>query len=438
MINYLIRRILYSIPIILGVNFIVFSLFFFVNTPDDMAELHLGGKRVTPDQIDQWKRQHSLHLPRFYNAGYDRPSVGYSQLLRTKQMSFNFNLPQTTSYRLIINAPDKNMLVGKRGLTISWPKDIKIKSDSFSNGKEVKLPVQTEKIIWYFETEQSQTAKLNIKTNVEMPGLAHRVALEIKQDLPLLQRFTRTIFYQKSIRMLFFEFGKSDRGKDIGEEILKRIVPSLSLSVPAFILGVLLTIFFSMILAFFRGTYIDKWGVVLAVMAMSISQLYYIIGAQWLFGKVLRVVPISGFDYGLESIKFLILPVFTSVVLGLGGGVRFYRTVFLEEINKDYVRTARAKGLTESVVLFLHVLKNAMIPILTQVVVTLPLLFAGSLILEAFLAIPGLGSYLLDAIRQQDFAIVQSMVFLLSFMYIIGLLLTDVSYTLVDPRVRFE
>jgi peptide/nickel transport system permease protein len=169
---------------------------------------------------------------------------------------------------------------------------------------------------------------------------------------------------------------------------------------------------------------------------MSVSGLFYIIGGQWLVSKLLHLVPISGYDTGLGAIKFLILPVIIGVIGGIGAGTRWYRTLFLEEINKDYVRTARAKGLSERSVLFGHVLKNAMIPILTGVVVVLPLLFMGSLITESFFGIPGLGSYTIDAISSQDFAIVRAMVFLGSALYILGLLLTDISYTLVDPRVR--
>jgi peptide/nickel transport system permease protein len=118
-----------------------------------------------------------------------------------------------------------------------------------------------------------------------------------------------------------------------------------------------------------------------------------------------------------------------SVIAGLGYGTRWYRTLFLEEINRDYVRTARAKGLSERAVLFKHVLRNALIPILTGVVVILPTLFIGNLIIEAFFGIPGLGSYTIEAIQSQDFAIVRAMVFLGSLLYIVGLILTDISYT---------
>jgi peptide/nickel transport system permease protein len=171
---------------------------------------------------------------------------------------------------------------------------------------------------------------------------------------------------------------------------------------------------------------------------MSISSLFYIIGGQYLVSKLWHLVPISGYEGGVDALKFVVLPTLIGIVAGIGSGSRWYRTLFLEEMGKDYVRTARAKGLAESAVLFRHVLKNAMIPILTGVVVVIPLLFMGSLITESFFGIPGLGSYTIDAIQAQDFAVVRAMVFIGSVLYILGLLLTDLSYTLVDPRVRLD
>lgn len=251
-------------------------------------------------------------------------------------------------------------------------------------------------------------------------------------------QLTDTIFYRNTIKLFLFEFGQSDSGRDISADIAQRMWPSLAITLPVFVLSVLATITLALIVAFFRGTYVDTWAVVLCVAMMSISSLFYIIGGQVLIGKLLRLVPISGFDGGLHAIKFAILPVIVSVVAGLGMGTRWYRSIFLEEINRDYVRTARAKGLSERAVLYAHVLRNALIPILTGIVVILPSLFLGSLITEAFFGIPGLGSYTVEAIQSQDFAIVRAMVFLGSVLYIIGLVLTDISYTLVDPRVRLN
>ncbi len=325
MFAYIIRRALYAIPILIGVNLITFVLFFVVNTPDDVARMHLGAKRVTPEAIETWKQEH----------GYDQPLL-YNQ-------------------------------------------------DASGTGK-----------------------------------------------------VTDTIFYAKSIRLFIFDFGSSDAGRDIGEDISQRMWPSLAIALPTLLIGLLVNISFSMLLAFFRGTYLDLSGVMLAVVLMSVSSLFYIIGGQYLFSKLLHLVPVSGYEPGMQAWRFILLPVAIGVFSGIGAGSRWYRTIFLEEINRDYVRTARAKGLPEVRLLFRHVLKNAMVPILTGIVVVLPTLFMGSLIMESFFGIPGLGSYTIEAIQTQDFAIVRAMVFLGSVLYILGLLLTDISYTLVDPRIRLS
>ncbi|SDX36119.1 peptide/nickel transport system permease protein [Allochromatium warmingii] len=323
MIAYIVRRLLYAIPILIGVNLLTFVLFFVVNSPDDMARMHLGEKRVTTEAIQNWKAE----------RGYDRP--------------------------LLYNA--------------------------------------------------------------EADGIA---------------RVTETIVFQKSIKLFVFHFGSSDAGRDIGYDISQRMWPSLAIALPVLVIGLVFNISYALLIVFFRATYLDWGSVVLLVAMMSISGLFYIIGGQFLIGKLWHLVPISGYDPGLNAWKFLILPVMIGVISGIGAGTRWYRTLFLEEISRDYVRTARAKGLSEQVVLFRHVLRNALIPILTGVVVVLPLLFMGSLITESFFGIPGLGSYTIDAISNQDFAIVRAMVFLGAVLYIIGLILTDISYTLVDPRVR--
>jgi len=325
LVNYIIRRILYAIPILIGVNLITFTLFFVINTPDDMARMHLGIKRVTPEAIFKWKQE----------RGYDKSLI--------------------------------------------------------------------------YNSEERGTDK-----------------------------FTNTIFFEKSTSMFIFDFGRADDGRDIAHEIKTRMIPSLAIALPIFILGLISYITFALIMVFFRATYIDLWGVVLCVAIMSISLLFYVIGGQFLVSKLWHLVPISGFSGGLDIGKFLVLPVIIGIFSGSGASARWYRTIFLEEIGKDYVRTARAKGLQESIVLFRHVLGNAMIPILTGVVVLIPSLFMGSLILESFFGIPGLGSYTIDAINSQDFAVVRAMVFLGSFLYIIGLILTDISYTLVDPRIKLE
>jgi peptide/nickel transport system permease protein len=441
MMAYIIRRSLYAIPILLGVNVLVFVLFFFVNSPDDMARAHLGRKRITPEQIDRWKREHALDLPYFYNSGWRR--IG-SLSATERESSADFLTAGAGEYALVVEAPEVRQTAQPRTVRLqsSHPKQLILPSGFTSQGTLLVPAATTSQRLPFRLLPRAggtpSPSTITLTFSVETPTPGHRLLLEYKEFLPVLARFTRTIFFQRSLKMLAFQYGKSDDGKDIGAEVFKRIGPSLSITVPAFVLGLFLDIFFAMLVAFYRGTYVDYWGVILCVLLMSISALFYIMGGQVILGKFLRLVPISGFDYGLYGLKFIALPIIVAVVAGLGGSVRFYRTIFLEEINKDYVRTARAKGTPERAVLFIHTLKNAMIPILTGVVVSLPFLFAGSLLLESFFAIPGMGSFMLDAIQRQDFAVVQAMVSLGSFLYILGLLLTDISYTLVDPRVRLE
>lgn len=212
----------------------------------------------------------------------------------------------------------------------------------------------------------------------------------------------------------------------------------MAIALPVFVLGLMVNVSFALLMVFFRATYLDRLGVVAAVVLMSISGLFYIIAGQYFLAKLWHLLPISGFAPGLDSWRFVMLPVLVSIVAGMGSGTRWYRSIFLEEMSKDYVRTARAKGLSEWRVLFRHVLQNGMIPILTGAVVVLPLLFMGSLLTESFFGIPGLGSYIIDAIQAQDFAIVRAMVFIGSALYILGLWLTDIAYSWADPRVRLS
>lgn len=263
-------------------------------------------------------------------------------------------------------------------------------------------------------------------------------------DLPLLynsnetgiKQYTNTLFVHQNISLLTFHFGQSDQGRSIGKSIAKRMWPSLALAIPSLLIGLALNITLALCLTLFHHSWFDRFGTTVCVSLMSISSLFYIIFGQYIFGKLLKYAPLSGYESGWQAWRFLVLPITIAVISGIGSGVRWYRNLFLEEISKDYVRTARSKGISDWRILSRHVLPNALIPILTGLVILIPMLFMGSLIMESFFGIPGLGSYTIDAIAQQDFAIVRAMVYLGTLMYIMGLLLTDFSYALADPRVR--
>lgn len=273
-----------------------------------------------------------------------------------------------------------------------------------------------------------------------LPEVIERWKANHGYDRPLWpwQDWGDNLLFDHYTRMLTFHFGKSDADdSDIAERIREGIGPSLALTVPMFALGLGVGILLSLFVAFFRETYIDRMGVFLCVLAMSVSILLYIIGAQYLIGKLLRWFPISGFDPSPSvAWRFLALPIVVGVLSAFGSNVRFYRTVFVEETHRDYVRTARAKGCGEGRIMLHHVLRNALIPILTNVVLAIPFLFTGSLLLESFFGIPGLGSMTVDAINGNDFAVLRTMVYIGSLLFVGGQILTDISYALVDPRVR--
>jgi peptide/nickel transport system permease protein len=323
--SFILRRILYGVLVLIGVNLATFLLFFAVNTPDDMARLNLGGKRINQEAVEKWKAERGYNKPQFVNPA-------------------------------------------KEGL----------------------------------------------------------------------ERYTETIFYDRSISLFALKFGRADSetAGDIGHEVSERMWVSLQMALPLFVLQVFASTAFALLLVMFRHTKFDFWGVVACVLLLSISSLFYIIVGQYLFSRVLRLAPISGFAPGLDAVRFLVLPIGLSLLARLGGEARLYRAMFLEEIGKDYVRTARAKGLAEPLVLMRHVLRNALIPIITSAGSYLPYVFLGSLVFESFFGLPGLGAFVIEAISKQDFAVVRTMVFLGSLLYIATYVLIDIAYTWADPRVR--
>ena len=253
-------------------------------------------------------------------------------------------------------------------------------------------------------------------------------------------RYTDTLLFEHFRRMLTFDFGRSDADDTpIAKRLREGAGPSLSLTVPLFVLGLLVGVAVALFVAFFRETYIDRAVLVVCMLAMSIAGLLYIIGGQYFVGMLLRWFPISGFDPDASVVaRFLALPILVGLFSGFGADVRLYRTVFIEEMNRDYVRTARAKGAGDARIMVRHVLRNALIPILTNIVLAIPFLFTGALLLESFFGIPGLGSLTVEAIQSNDFATLRTMVFLGALLFIAGQLLTDISYAIADPRVRLS
>jgi peptide/nickel transport system permease protein len=217
---------------------------------------------------------------------------------------------------------------------------------------------------------------------------------------------------------------------------LRGVGPTLSLSVPAFTLGGIFSVSVSLLVAYFRGTALDVVTTAAAIAGISVSSLIYILVGQWLLADVLKLFPIWGYEYGPDAIYFLVLPIFIWVLLSVGTDVRYYRTVALEEIRKDYVRTARSKGLSEKYILFTHVLKNCAVPIVTRMTIAVPFLITGSFLLEIFFGIPGLGSTLLTAITSSDLPVVKAFTILGAALYVLFNIIADLLYAVLDPRIR--
>lgn len=313
MLRYLVRRLLYAIPILVGVSLLTFLLFYCVFPPEQIARRNLSAKNPTPEQIQEWLVAHN----------YDHP-----------------------------------------------------------------LPEQ----------------------------------------------------FKKHMGELFLlRFGRADStGELIWDRIHAGVGPSAVIASLIFVSAITTQLCLALWSAYFRGTYVDLWITFLCVLLMSVAYIVFIIAGQFLMGKILRLFPLAGYQSGWGAFRFAILPVIIGIITGLGSGTRLYRTFMLEEVNQDYVRTARAKGVPESRILFKHVLKNALIPIISSTVLAIPGLLLGNLILESFFGIPGLGSYTVDAINSQDFAVVRAMVFLGTLLYITGTIMTDICYAIADPRIRLE
>lgn len=241
-------------------------------------------------------------------------------------------------------------------------------------------------------------------------------------------------------QVVTFDYGRSYATKQkISTMIGAGVWPSLSLAIPAFFLTTVLSILIGLVVSYYRGKWIDKTAVVLCVFGMSLPMLAYILFGQYFFAYKLGWFPISGYETDwADRFQYLGLPIVIWVMVSLGYDVRFYRTALLEETTQDYVRTARAKGLTEPRIFLKHVLKNSMGPIITNVVVEIPLLVTGAFLLESFFGIPGLGGITVDALHNSDFPVLKAMTTLQAILFILGNLLSDILYTVVDPRVSLK
>lgn len=438
MIRYIVKRMLQMIPTVFGVILITFILF---NVAGGSPALKVMGPHAQADTLEAFDELRGFNKPLFFGFETNTRAYEDSDFARTAgdwqnvegvtytngaivlatggeyAVPFKFDLRDDCEYELEIEGrTDGFPMLGKNKLRFSnaWKKvSLKFRTlevgstDGLASGQEL------EKII-------------PIDAPVEIRSIKLRRLMSNPFDSQLVFYFDR---------LFHWDFGVShSTNQRVSKLLADGIVPSLMLSIPIFIIGLFTSISLSLFCAFWRDTWVDRFFVFLSVALMSVNYLVYIVAGQYFLGFKFGWFPVWGF----EDFRYLALPILIGVVSGLGGSLRFYRTIMLDEAHRDYVRTARAKGVSKSRVLFRHVLKNAMIPIITNVVIAIPFLYTGNLLLESFFGIPGLGYLGINAINSSDVDVVRAIVLIGAFMFVIANLLTDICYALVDPRVKFK
>lgn len=404
MLRYIGKRILQMIPTVFGVILITFVLFNLVGGSPAQQVL---GPHAQADTLEQFDEQRGFNKPLFIGTRTETRAYADSDFGRT--------------------AGDWQGMQG-----VIWTNGMIILTEGCEYALPLKFALRTD-CKYRLEMDASGvTVSDDCKTlkTGDAPGAIRSIKLRRIMSSPLDSQF---MFYLN--RLAHLDFGvSSSTNQRVSKLMLDGIGPSLMLAVPVFFVGLITAVMLSLFCAFWRDTWVDRFFVVFSVALMSVNYLVWIVGGQYLLGFKLGWFPVWGF----EDPRYLALPVLIGVFSGLGAELRFYRTIMLDEAHRDYVRTARAKGVSRGGVLFKHVLKNAMIPIITNTVIAIPFLYTGSLLLESFFGIPGLGYLGINAIHSSDVDVVRAIVLVGSIIFVIANLLTDICYALVDPRVKLK
>ncbi len=430
---YIIRRLLYTIPIVFGVLLILFLIFNVVGGNPARAML---GKYATKKAVRELEHQLGLDLPLIVNldallAGRDRQKA-LDSLARLEALG-------PAPEKLVLDGP----AVQELGSLDERPRaavPALIGALTESGAAEARRAWASVALAWVTGEEAiyrptSDTAARDsvlARWTEWWEARRHRTAYS-----PSWASVLQSQLFHFMRDAATFSFGKSiQRRQFISDMILRGAVPSLTVTVPGFFIGVGLGLGLALVCAFQRAGVLDRTIVLVTVVAMSVTFLAYVIGGQYVLAHLAGLFPVHG--YRPPVVKFVALPVAIYVAASLAPDIRMFRTFILDEVSQDYVRTARAKGVANREVMMRHVLKNAMIPVITSTVIHLPFLFLGSLLLERFFGIPGLGSTMVDAVFSADWPVVRALTYIGAILYVIGNLVTDICYALVDPRISLS
>jgi peptide/nickel transport system permease protein len=441
--KFILKRVAYSVFIIVGVLLLTFTLFRLA--AGDPARTVLG-KKPSPKEVEDLRKTLASDKPLFWGHWkkseiFTSANFAESHFPNGVNISgeyvFNDNSLQLTNAVLTFtrNFEEENI----------WIKCVVVYRGSLEcNGNK------------YF-SESWKTLDLEFENSAEIPQaiiLSHRdpgsQVAEIKKvtfsrhqkypwDSQLAAAFMEIVWVEDKFPYItIFNFGRTLITREPVRQVLIRgIPPSLALMLPIFFGELFLGIIFALISTAYRDRWPDRTIMFASIAGMSISYVVMLILGQWYLGYYFNWVPVWGYE-GYSNIKYLILPVSIGIVSGLGGGVRFYRTIFVNELKKEYLRTAEAKGCSKYKIYFYHLLRNAAVPLITRASTMLPFLFTGSLLLESFFGIPGLGYAGINALKNSDLQMVKALVILTAILFVIMNMVSDIMYAWADPRVRTE
>lgn len=420
MISFVFRRLYQSVMIVIGVMLITFLLFRVA--AGDPALVRLG-KNASPAELESVRSALGTDKPLLY--GYECLTEAYPSVFFTNGVPHQPN----------VTVPDSVIYLPGRGIQLTYGMLLLFVRQLMPDAEHVRLVAEGGDRL--FQRDFSVADTVCLLTAQEM-SVVRSVRFYKLQKNPLNSQFADTFselltFQTEFPYVSFFNFGESLMTREPVTAILKRGVgPSLALMIPVFLGELFLGILLGLLATCFKDGWIDRLIMIGSVMGMSVTYLAFILFGQYFLAYRLGWFPIWGFESG----AYLLLPVLIGICSGLGGGVRFYRTVFVNELNREYLRTARAKGASAFRIYFLHLLPNAMIPIISRISVVLPFLFTGSLLLEKFFGIPGLGFAGINALANADLQLLKAIVLLSTLLFVIVNLTTDILYAVVDPRIR--
>ncbi len=434
MLQYMIRRTGYSVLILLGVLILTFVLFRVA--AGDPAVTMLG-KNPTPEEVESMREMLGSDKPLFWGnwkvseiaahtvftgSHTNFPGVTYQGPDGAGEKGYHLSEGAEIRYR-------RNFTVAESGVRMI----VKGKGDYTVSGAPAESP---EEGIFDFAEMPEEVILKGGKDGADIEEVRfyrptkHLFDSQAKAALEEIIHFENEFPY-----VSVFDFGKTLQTREsIRTKLWRGMWPSLFVMLPVFFGELFFGIVLAMLSCVWHGRWQDRVIMIVSVAGMSISYLALIIFGQWLLGYYWNLFPV----WGWGDIRYLLLPVIIGIISGTGSGARFYRTVFLNEAGREYLRTARAKGVPSFYVYFKHMLKNAMVPIITRASTVLPFLFTGSLLLESFFGIPGLGYEGINALNDSDLQMLKALVILGAFLFVGINLLTDLAYAWVDPRMRPE